>query len=101
MAPAGEMWSVVIESPSMARTRAPRMSSGSSTSISKPRKYGASRMYVESGSQSNRAPVGAGTAFHASDPSDTVLYRDRNISGFSDSEMVCWISDCDGQMSRR
>ena len=50
--PAGEMWSVVTESPSMTRQRAPSMSSTVPGSRVMPWKYGGSRTYVESGSQS-------------------------------------------------
>ena len=43
MVEAGEMWSVVTESPSLARTRAPLMSVTGSGSISIPSKNGALR----------------------------------------------------------
>jgi hypothetical protein len=52
MAPAGEMWSVVTESPSMTSTRAPAMSSTVPGSACIPSKYGGLRMYVESSCQS-------------------------------------------------
>ena len=49
--PAGEMWSVVTESPSQASTRAPAMSRiGSGTSVM-PAKKGGSATYVEPASQ--------------------------------------------------
>ena len=51
MAPAGEMWSVVTESPSLASTRAPVMSATGSGSIRIPSKYGGLRTYVETSSQ--------------------------------------------------
>ena len=41
--PAGLMWSVVTESPSFARTRAPSMSSTGVVSIVMPSKYGGFR----------------------------------------------------------
>jgi hypothetical protein len=41
--PAGEMWSVVTESPSLASTRAPSMSVTGSGSAGIPSKYGALR----------------------------------------------------------
>ena len=43
MAPAGEMWSVVTESPSMASVRAPWMSSTGAGSAGMPSKYGGLR----------------------------------------------------------
>lgn len=43
MAPAGEMWSVVTESPSLASTRAPVMSSTGVVSMVMPSKYGGLR----------------------------------------------------------
>ena len=44
MVPAGEMWSVVTESPSTASTRAPRMSFTGAGLACMPSKYGALRM---------------------------------------------------------
>jgi hypothetical protein len=52
MAPAGEMWSVVTESPTLTSTRAPSMSLRSSGSGLMPLKKEGSWMYVESGSHS-------------------------------------------------
>ncbi len=43
MAPAGLMWSVVTESPSLASTRAPSMSATGVVSIVMPSKYGGLR----------------------------------------------------------
>jgi hypothetical protein len=43
MEPAGEMWSVVTESPSFASTRAPEMSETASGVIVMPSKYGGFR----------------------------------------------------------
>ncbi len=43
MLPAGEMWSVVTESPSLARTFAPTMSVRGAGSRSMPSKYGGLR----------------------------------------------------------
>src|ERR1700709_2670930 len=61
MEPAGEMWSVVTESPSLASTRAPVMSVTGDGSGDIPSKYGGLRTYVESGSHSNVEPVGVGS----------------------------------------
>ena len=71
MLPAGEMWSVVTESPSMASTRAPSMSVTSSGSGGKSSKYGGWRTYVESASHSKRSPVGTSSEFQRSSPSNT------------------------------
>src|SRR6187549_2566135 len=55
---AGEMWSVVTESPSFARTRAPAMSVTGEGEVAMPSKYGGLRTYVDCGSHSNVLPVG-------------------------------------------
>src|SRR4029453_7069898 len=57
---AGEMWSVVTESPSLARTRAPEMSDTGSGAGCMPSKYGGLRTYVDSLSQANVSPLGVG-----------------------------------------
>ena len=49
--PAGEMWSVVTESPRTARTLPPSMSPGRSASSVRPSKNGGLAMYVEASSQ--------------------------------------------------
>ena len=71
MAPAGLMWSVVTESPSLSSTRAPAMSATGSGSSGMPSKYGGLRTYVESGSQANVAPSGVGSDRHCSSPAKT------------------------------
>ena len=50
--PAGEMWSVVTESPRTTRTRAASMSCTGAGSTPRPSKNGGLAMYVERGSQS-------------------------------------------------
>src|SRR5439155_7704260 len=60
MEPAGEMWSVVTESPSIARTRAPWMSVTGVGEAAMPSKYGGLRTYVDSVSHANVSPVGVG-----------------------------------------
>ena len=52
IAPAGEMWSVVTESPSRTRQRAPSTSATGSGSRGIPSKYGGSRTYVDASSHS-------------------------------------------------
>jgi len=60
MLPAGEMWSVVTESPSSASTRAPVMLPTGAGSADIPSKYGGLRTYVEAGSHSKVLPLGVG-----------------------------------------
>ena len=73
IAPAGLMWSVVTESPSLSSTRAPSMSATGSGSSGMPSKYGGFRTYVDSGSHSNVLPSGVGSDCHASSPAKTSL----------------------------
>ena len=61
--PAGEMWSVVTESPRIASTRASEISVTGFGSAGIPSKYGGLRTYVEFGSQSNVFPVGVSSDF--------------------------------------
>src|SRR5436309_15709187 len=56
IAPAGEMWSVVTESPSLASTRAPEMSDTGDGDAAMPSKYGGLRTYVDSWPQANVPP---------------------------------------------
>ena len=72
--PAGEMWSVVIESPSTASARMPLMSVRSRGSAAMPEKNGGWRTYVESASQSIVWPVGATRARQCSSPSQIAPY---------------------------
>ena len=69
--PAGEMWSVVTESPSLASTRASAMSETGCGSRSMPSKYGGLRTYVDSASQENVSPVGVGRPCQRSSPAKT------------------------------
>ena len=70
--PAGEMWSVVTESPSTASTRAPTMSPTGAGSRVMPSKNGGLAMYVDSSCQAYRSPDGIGRARQRSSPSKTV-----------------------------
>src|SRR5437868_8945926 len=63
--PAGEMWSVVTESPNTARALAARMPVRWSGRGEKPSKYGGSWMYVLFASQAYTSPEGAGISFHS------------------------------------
>src|ERR1700722_11959948 len=65
---AGEMWSVVTESPSNARTRAPLMSLTGSGSAGIPSKYGGLRPYVESSAHPKGLPPGGGRVAPAAAP---------------------------------
>ena len=69
--PAGLMWSVVTESPSIASTRAPSMSVISAGSAFMPSKYGGLRTYVESASHSNVSPDGVDSSRQRSSPANT------------------------------
>ena len=101
MEPAGEMWSVVTESPSRARQRASSMSGGSDASRDMPAKKVGCRTYVETSSQAKRSPVGMSSAFQRSSPAYTSEYLARNISVFTELRTVSLISSWLGQMSRR
>ena len=72
--PAGEMWSVVIESPNTASVRMPVMSVRSCGSAGIPVKNGGWRTYVESACQSIVSPVGAERARQCSSPSQIAPY---------------------------
>src|SRR5918998_2123350 len=78
--PAGEMWSVVTESPSLASTRAPVMSLTGEGDWAMPSKYGGLRTYVEEASHSKVSPVGVGSDVQRSSPANTSTYPLRNIS---------------------
>ena len=99
-APAGEMWSVVMESPSLARTLALLMLliSGSSSISSK---NGGLRMYVESGSHLNSGESSQGTASHLADPLKMSLYFDTYTARVTNCSVSSWISQSEGQMSLR
>ena len=71
IAPAGLMWSVVTESPSLSSTRAPSMSVTGSGSSGIPSKYGGLRTYVESASHSNVLPSGVGSDCQVASPANT------------------------------
>src|SRR4030042_6613196 len=101
MSPAGEIWSVVTESPSTARTRAPRISATGSGSAGRYSKNGGFLTYVEAGSQAKHSDFGTGSFFHASSPVNPEAYSLRNISGETADRTAPVISPGDGQISRR
>ena len=95
------MWSVVTESPSMTRQRAPLTSSTGPGSRGIPSKYGGCRTYVESGSHANSSPDGVSSERHRSSPVYTSPYALVYISPSTDEAIVWSISAGEGQMSRR
>src|SRR6266567_1389170 len=99
MAPAGEMWSVVTESPRMHSTRAPSTSVSAAGLAWKPSKYGGSFTYVEPESHWKIGPVGADIVFQCSSPSKIREYSRLNISCFTHLWMTELTSSCDGQSS--
>src|SRR5687768_3506528 len=66
--PAGEMWSVVIESPNFPSTRAPRIGRTPGGSSVMPSKKGGFFTYVDRASHSYRSPVGVGRERQLSSP---------------------------------
>src|SRR6185312_5702480 len=71
---AGEMWSVVTESPSLANTRAPEMAFTGCGGGCMPSKYGGLRTYVDSSAHSKVLPSGVGSDCHCSSPANTSWY---------------------------
>src|SRR5215213_711838 len=98
---AGEMWSVVTESPSLASTRAPEMSSTGVGCADMPSKYGGLRTYVESSAHANVSPVGVGSDCHCSSPAKTSEYAELNPAAPIAEAMTSSISLALGQMSDR
>ena len=95
------MWSVVTESPTMTRQRAPEKSSTRDGSAAIRSKYGGWRTYVDAGSHAKRSPSGMSSARQLSSPVKTSAYVRVNISPRTDSVIVVSISSALGQMSRR
>jgi hypothetical protein len=96
--PAGEMWSVVSESPTFTRTRAPSMFPPT-TASSSPSKNGGSCTYVDAGSQSYIGPTGDGSAAQCSSPSQIRPYSVSNCPRSVDVRIVSATSSGLGQMS--
>ncbi len=101
IAPAGEMWSVVIESPTFTSTRASMTSASSDGSDARPSKNGGSRTYVEAGSHANMGPVGEGSEFQCSSPAKIRPYSRLNCSGETASATAACTSSAEGHRSRR
>src|SRR5919199_1718583 len=98
--PAGEMWSVVIESPSIASTRAPRMGCTPGASRVIPSKKGGFLTYVDSSDQAKVSPSGTASPRQRSSPSKTFAYCVRNMSLFTAARIVSWTSRGDGELVR-
>src|SRR5258708_2059948 len=101
MLPAGEMWSVVTESPKIPRAHAARMSVIVPGFIEKASKNGGSWMYVLVVSQRYTSPTEAGISFQAGFWAAKSLYKARNTSGLSALFIASRISWSVGHKSRR
>ena len=80
MDPAGEIWSVVTESPSKHSTRASVIAPNPGASSVIPSKNGGFCTYVDFSSHGNRSLCEAGTAFHCSFSVYTAPYFSTNCS---------------------
>src|SRR6202521_1346754 len=99
IAPAGEMWSVVTESPSTASTRAPSISVSDFGCGPKSTKYGGSLTYVDLSSHWKIGPVGADIVFQCSSPSKIFEYSRLNMSCCTQAVTTLLTSSCDGHSS--
>ncbi len=99
--PAGEMWSVVTESPTFTSTRAPSMSATGRGSPAASWKNGGSRTYVDAASHAYIEPVGARIWRQWSSPSKMRPYSRSNCSGAIAAAVASRTSSGDGQTSRR
>src|ERR1017187_10356288 len=101
MLPAGEMWSVVTESPKTPSAHAPSMLVIVHGCIEKSSKKGGSWIYVLLVSQRYTSPTEDGISFHAGFCAAKSLYSARNTSGLSALFMASRISGSVGHRSRR
>src|SRR5947207_817889 len=101
MSPAGEMWSVVTESPTKTRQRAPLIGRAGGGSSLMPSKKGGFWMYVDLGFHLYRPLLETGTRFQVSLPVKTLAYCTRNCSGVTHFALSVWTSAWVGQMSFR
>src|SRR5690625_3922987 len=99
IAPAGEIWSVVIESPKYPNTL--KLSKGLivSGSLDKPSKNGGFWIYVDSSDHSYNGSSVVSISFHFSFDSNRLSYSERKILGLTTALTSALISDIDGQMS--
>jgi hypothetical protein len=100
ISPAGEMWSVVTESPNTARTRRPERSFMDAGLGERFMKNGGSLTYVEDGTHAKHSSFGMGSPFHSSSPSNTAAYSFRNMSAPTEERTASVISSGVGQISR-
>jgi hypothetical protein len=99
--PAGEMWSVVTESPRRARHFAPCTSASAGGALGMSVKNGGLRTYVDFSSHTKVLPCGTSSLRHTASPSNTLAYSRVYCSGFTAARMVSTISWFDGHRSRR
>src|SRR5580704_10325455 len=99
--PAGEMWSVVTESPKIPSALAPLISPILPGCIEKFSKNGGSWMYVLLASQRYTLPTEEGISFHAGFCAAKSLYNVRKISGFNALFIASLTSWSDGHKSRK
>mmetsp|Transcript_6420 Transcript_6420/g.7200 ORF Transcript_6420/g.7200 Transcript_6420/m.7200 type:complete len:251 (-) Transcript_6420:1709-2461(-) len=101
MLPAGEMWSVVMESPNTHSTAASLITVCGSGSRFMPAKYGGLWMYVDFSSHAYSLPSGACSAFHCSLCVRMPLYTFENSEAVTQLLTTSATSCVVGQMSRR
>src|SRR2546421_11995459 len=99
MAPAGEMWSVVTESPTHTRTRAPEIGCNSAGDAVMPSRNGGSWMYVDDGSHWYSSPTAVSSDRHRESPSKIFANRFVKNSGLIASAVRRATSSADGQIS--
>src|SRR5438094_419693 len=98
MSPAGEMWSVVTDSPTCTSTRAPVIAARAGGASVNPSKYGGFWMYVLLSFHRYRSLLETGTAFHVGFPLKTFAYSFLNCSGVTHCAFTACTSACVGQM---
>src|ERR1041384_8249858 len=101
ISPAGEIWSVVTESPTYIRHLAPLIGLIAAGFSAIPSKNGGFWMYVLLASHLNSSLLLTGTLFHVGLPVNTLAYWLRNCSGVTHVALRACTSACVGQMSLR
>ena len=99
IAPAGEIWSVVTESPNLPITLKPLSGSILPGSLDNPWKNVGFWIYVELGSKSYNGSSVTSISFHISLLWYTFLYSSKNSSGVTTLSTVSETSCIEGQMS--
>src|SRR4051812_41006835 len=95
------MWSVVTESPTYTRHRAPRIGRTSAGFSIMPSKNGGFWIYVLRSFHGKLSLLETGTAFHVGFPVNTFPYWLLNCSGVTHLALIACTSACVGQMSLR